>query len=307
MSLKVKLSKNSDHRFGFVALVGPPNVGKSTLINKIIGEKISIISRRPQTTRHRILGIKSTENHQIVFVDTPGMHKDQRKNLNRVINRTAISSMSDVDLIVFMTDYKGWDEDLKTIFKPIKSLNCPVILLINKIDQLKDKSQLLPLIESSKSIHSFAEIIPLSALKLDNVDGFLDTISHHLEVGPPGFPSDQISDRSSRFMAAEFIREQVFNFLGQELPYSIATEITKFEVNDKGLLCIDGVIWVEKDGQKSIVIGKKGKQLKHIGTRARVEMEKSFNQKVFLTLWVKVRKGWAENAVLLRSLGYSES
>ncbi len=297
----------AQHRFGFATLAGPPNVGKSTLLNRIIGQKISIISRRPQTTRHRILGIKTLTEFQIVFVDTPGLHHDQRKNLNKVINKTAIRSMSDVDVILFMIDYKGWSESLSAVFRHATSKNTPIILLINKIDRLKDKSRLLPLIQESKNRHDFVEILPISALKLGQIDDFLKMVSRHLPVGPAGFPEDQITDRSERFLAAELVREQVFMTLGQELPYAIAAEVEKFETNEKGILCIGIVLWVEKIGQKSIVIGKQGQQLKIIGMNARKQMERSFDKKVYLNIWVKVKKGWADRAALLHSLGYTEN
>ena len=294
------------HRFGFATLAGAPNVGKSTLLNRIIGQKISIISRRPQTTRHRILGVKTLTEFQIAFVDTPGLHTDQKKSLNRVINRTSISSLSDVDLILFMIDYKGWTNSLIEIFASVRAKNVPIILLINKVDRLKDKSRLLPLMEESRKIYNFLEIIPVSALKMNDIDDFLKIVASHLPEGPAGFPASQITDRSQRFLASEFVREQIFSCLGQELPYSIATEVTKFEMNEKEVLCIDVVIWVEKTGQKSIVIGKDGQQLKTIGMNARKQMQRSFDEKVYLNLWVKVKKGWADRTALLHSLGYTE-
>ncbi len=297
----------SGHRFGFAALAGAPNVGKSTLLNSLVGKKISIISRRPQTTRHRILGVKTSAESQIVFVDTPGLHNDQRKSLNKVINRTALSSMCDVDVILFMIDYKGWTAELRRICRQAQSKTTPVILLINKIDRLKDKTRLLPLIEASRQVHDFIEIMPVSALRPDDLDGFVKTVSSHLPEGPPGFPDDQVTDRPEPFLAAELVREQIFESLGQELPYSIAVEATRFETGEKDVLHIDVIIWVEKSGQKSIVIGKNGKQLKHIGMQARKQMEDSFDKKVFLSLWVKVKKGWADRAALLHSLGYTEN
>jgi GTP-binding protein Era len=301
------MEETSDrHRFGFATLAGAPNVGKSTLLNRIIGQKISIISRRPQTTRHRILGVKTLADSQIVFVDTPGLHTDQKKSLNRVINRTSISSLSDVDLILFMIDYKGWSSSLIEIFDSVRTKNVPVMLLINKVDRLKDKSRLLPLMEESRKIHGFLEIVPVSALKMNDIDDFLHIVASHLPKGPAGFPADQITDRSQKFLASELVREQTFSCLGQELPYSIATEVTKFEMNENEILCIDVVIWVEKAGQKSIVIGKDGQQLKTIGMNARKQMQRSFGKKVFLNLWVKVKKGWADRTALLHSLGYTE-
>ncbi len=297
----------TEHKFGFVALIGAPNVGKSTLLNKLVGQKISIISRRPQTTRHRVVGIRTEPQYQIAFVDTPGLHSDQKKSLNRVINRTAISSMSDVDVILFLIDYRGWNGKLRAVFQHASTRNTPVILLINKIDKLADKSQLLPLIKESSDIHDFAEVIPVSALKMAKPGEFCQLLVRHLPEGPPGFPADQVTDRSERFFASELVREQTYLILGQELPYSIATQVTAFTKNDKGVLGIDVTIWVEKQGQKLIVIGKDGGQLKKIGSGARRQMEMVFDCKVFLNLWVKVKKGWADQDALLRSLGYSES
>jgi GTP-binding protein Era len=297
----------TEHKFGFVALIGAPNVGKSTLLNKLVGQKISIISRRPQTTRHRVVGIRTEPQYQIAFVDTPGLHSDQKKSLNRVINRTAISSMSDVDVILFLIDYRGWNGKLRAVFQHASTRNTPVILLINKIDKLADKSQLLPLIKESSDIHDFAEVIPVSALKMAKPGEFCQLLVRHLPEGPPGFPADQVTDRSERFFASELVREQTYLILGQELPYSIATQVTAFKKNDRGVLGIDVTIWVEKQGQKLIVIGKDGGQLKKIGSGARRQMEMVFDCKVFLNLWVKVKKGWADQDALLRSLGYSES
>lgn len=293
-----------NHRFGFAALVGAPNVGKSTLLNQVVGQKISIVSQRPQTTRHRILGIKTTPDYQMVFVDTPGLHENQPRTLNRIINRTAIIGMSDVDIILFMIDHRGWSRDVNQIFAHVKSRSIPVILIINKIDKVRDKSHLLPIIEESRKIYDFKEIVPLSALRFTDKDRFLALVSEYLPDGSCCFPEQQITDRSDRFMASEFIREQTFLKLRQELPYSIATEVTRFEVNDRDILCIDAVIWVEKQGQKSIIIGKQGKQLKQIGTQARLQMERTFRRKVFLNLWTRVRKGWANQEAMLRSLGY---
>lgn len=297
---------NNGHRFGFVTVAGPPNAGKSTLINRLVGQKISITSRRPQTTRHRILGIKTLSKAQIVFVDTPGLHHDEKKRLNRMINRTAINSLSEVDLIVFMIDHRGWSPSTVKSFQKIKQRDAPVVLVINKIDTLKDKSRLLPLIKESSEIYDFVEIVPLSAKKLENKDEFLNTLISHLPEGPPGFPADQISDRSERFIASELVREQTFQTLGEELPYESAVEVTRFDQEDPDYWKIDMTIWVDKPSQKSIVIGKQGVRLKTIGTRARMEMEKSFGVRIYLNLWVKHRKGWADNAAMVKSLGYGE-
>ena len=280
-----------NHKFGFAALIGPPNAGKSTLLNQIVGQKISIISRRPQTTWHRILGITTTRDYQIAFVDTPGLHDNQHKHLNKLINRTAITSLADVDIILFMIDHRGWNEDLIRIFGHAKSRDVPVILIINKIDRLKDKSRLLPIMQESMQIHDFKEIVPLSALRLADKDGFLALVAGYLSNGPRGFPEGQITDHSDSFMAAELIREQIFIKLREELPYAITTEVVRFEVNTRDILCIDAIVWAGKNSQKSIIIGKDGKQLKEIGTHARRQIEKVFAHRVFLNLWVRVRKG----------------
>lgn len=298
--------KFDPHRFGVVALAGPPNAGKSTLLNGIIGEKISIISRRPQTTRHRILGIKTLANAQLVFVDTPGLHRDQPRRLNRAINRTALSSLSEADLIIFMIDFRGWSADLEALFSRVADKNTPVILVINKIDRLRDRTRLLPLIEQSARLHPFREIIPFSARKRTDLDGFLEVITAALPEGAPGFPADQHTDRSERFFASELVREQTFQRLGRELPYASAVEVTQFQYNDDRLLIVGVIIWVEKASQKPIVIGQGGRQLKAIGEKARKEMEKAFAVRVHLDLWVKVRKNWADNATMLRLLGYLE-
>lgn len=292
------------HRFGMVALCGPPNVGKSTLLNRIIGQKISIVSRRPQTTRHRILGIKTLANAQLVFVDTPGLHRHQSKGLNRAINRTALNSLSAVDVIIFMIDVRGWTPELEELFAQVSYHNLPIILVINKIDQLSDPKQLLPLIEYSTHIHAFTEIIPLSARKQASLNPFLTVISTAVPYGTPGFPADQYTDRSERFLAAELVREQTFKLLGRELPYASAVEVTKFHYRHERLLNIEVIIWVEKASQKAIIIGHGGQQLKAIGQHARKQLEKKFTAKVYLETWVKVRKGWADNATMLRLLGY---
>lgn len=302
------------HRFGVIALSGPPNAGKSTLLNRIIGEKISIMSRRAQTTRHRILGIKTLANAQLVFVDTPGLRRRPPRGLSRVINRTALGGLADADLILFMIDHRGWTPELERLFAQVaragaesaNSAAAPVILLINKIDRLKDRARLLPVIKRSAEVHPFIEIIPLSARKMKDVDAFLSIIAAQLPEGGPGFPADQFTDRSWRFFAAELVREQTLHLLGHELPYASAVEVTAFEYCDDGQLRVAVVIWVEKVSQKSIVIGRGGRQLKSIGCAARKQMERAFDSKVHLDLWVKVKKGWAGNTAMLRSLGYLE-
>lgn len=295
-----------DHRFGFVALVGAPNVGKSTLLNRLVGEKLAITSRRPQTTRHRILGIVTAPEYQIVFVDTPGLHSGGRKNLNRRMVSTAIRSMSDVDLIVFMIDHQGWIRDMREAFRPVGEQGIPVVLLINKIDRLPEKSRLLPMIEDSRAVHPFEEIIPISALQPEDPESLKRIIAGLLPKGPCGFPEDQLTDRSETFLASELVREQAYLLLGQELPYAIMVEVTGFQISDKGVLHVDAVIWVERSGQKPIVIGRNGSLIKRIGIGARKQMEQVFGRKVYLNLWVKVLRSTGERESRMRSLGYTE-
>ena len=290
---------------GFVALVGRPNVGKSTLLNYLIGQKISITSRRPQTTRHRIHGIKTTEQGQAVYVDTPGIHASERRAMNRYLNRTAGTALLDVDLIVWLIDRPAWQTEDDLVLELIKSAGVPVILAINKIDWLEDKAALLPFLESAESRHDFAAMIPISALKGANLDVLESKIMDLLPEGEPIFPEDQITDRSERFLAAEIIREKLLRSLGQEVPHALTVEIEQFKV--EGLLTrISAVIWVERPGQKAIVIGRKGEVLKKVGERARHDVERLLDGKVFLQLWVKVKEGWSDDDRALRSLGYSE-
>ena len=295
-------------KFGFVALVGPPNAGKSTLMNHMIGTKIAITSRKPQTTRHRILGIRTTDDAQIVFVDTPGIHDAGKRQLNKMINKTAISSLEDVDIILFMMDDRGWTEEVELAFSAIGSPGVPVFLLINKVDKIKDKKKLLPLIDSARKRYEFAQIVPMSAVQSRDTDALWETLLSTLpedEIGY-GFPPEQITDKSQRFLASELVREQLFRQLGQELPYATAVEIIRFEEEGENFLIMDMTIWVDRPGQKGIIVGKKGAKLKEIGTRAREQMESLFGKRVHISLWVKVRKGWADNTRMLKSLGYSE-
>ncbi len=295
-------------KFGFVALVGPPNAGKSTLMNHMIGSKIAITSRKPQTTRHRILGIKTTDKAQVVFVDTPGIHDPGKRQLNKVINKTAINSLEDVDLVLFMMDDRGWNDEVELAFKVVRSVKAPILLIINKIDKLKDKKALLPLIKDVQRKYEFAEIVPLSALQTNDTQALWQTLLKHLPTDEMGFgfPADQITDKSQRFLAAELVREQLFRQLGQELPYATAVEVSRFTEEDDQFISMDMTIWVDREGQKGIVVGKKGEKLKQIGTRAREQMQALFGKRVHVALWVKVRKGWADNARMLKSFGYTE-
>lgn len=290
---------------GYVALVGRPNVGKSTLMNFILGQKISITSHRPQTTRHRILGIKTTDNEQVVYVDTPGIHNNEKRAMNRYMNRTAGSSLQDVDVVVFLVEAMQWTEEDELVLSRFNNIRVPVILVVNKVDQIKDKERLLPYMQKVTAKYNFTEILPLSALKGDNVSQFESVIKKYLPESDAFYSEDQITDRSQRFMAAEIIREKLMRNLEKELPYNLTVEIEQFK-NDNGLLDIAAIIWVERDNQKAIIIGKKGSQLKSIGTKARIDMEKMFEQKVFLQLWVKVKAGWSDDERALNSLGYTD-
>ena len=294
-------------RCGYVAIVGRPNVGKSTLLNHILGQKVSITSRKPQTTRHRVLGIKTEANIQAIYVDTPGLHQSDQsqKAINRYMNRAASSSMIDVDIIVFVVERGQWTEGDDWVLEQVKRASCPVILAINKVDQLKDKSQLLPFIELCNTKMNFAEIVPVAALQGTHLDTLESSINEKIPEGIHSFPEDQITDRSSRFMAAELVREKIMRQLGAELPYAMTVEIEEFKDSGKSLH-IHALILVEREGQKRIVIGNKGSRLRQIGQEAREEMETMFERKVMLKLWVKVKSGWSDDERALRSLGYND-
>lgn len=292
-------------RTGYVALVGRPNVGKSTLLNRILGQKLSITSRRPQTTRHQILGIKTEGDTQVIYVDTPGIHKAQDKAINRYMNKAATTAVKDVDLIVMLIDRMRFNEEDEMVLSAIKNQRAPVILVVNKVDFIKDKDELLPWLEEVSKKHDFAQIIPLSAKTGRNVDKLEQLIDSYIPDGQPFFPEDQITDRSSRFLAAELVREKIMRQLGDELPYAMTVEIEKF-THDGNLIDIHALILVERDSQKSIVIGDKGARIKQIGIEARKDMESMFDCKVMLHLWVKVKAGWSDDERALRSLGYDD-
>jgi GTP-binding protein Era len=293
-------------RSGFVAIIGRPSAGKSTLLNRLVGQKVSITSHRPQTTRHRILGIHTTGEAQVIYVDTPGLHRsEQGRQLNRIMNRVARASLEGVDAVVLLITADGWSDLDEPALAVAQRAHCPVILAINKIDRLDNRERLLPLIAGARERMAFAEVIPLSAQDGDNVADLEQAILRHLPEHPAYFEAEQVTDRSDRFLAAELVREQVFRGFGQEIPYSVAVEITSFAEEPKHLH-IEAIIWVEKDGQKAILIGAGGERLKDIGRHARLEMQKAFGRKVWLGLWVKVRAGWADDARSLKSLGYTE-
>lgn len=296
----------NEHTFaGFVALVGRPNVGKSTLINHLIGEKISITSKKPQTTRHRIWGVYTHDNHQIVFVDTPGLHQKYKYKLNRYMNRVAMHSINDVDAIVFMVEALVWKEDDEWILSLLKKLQMPIILLINKVDEIKDKSFLLPFVEKLNEKMQFHETFLISALKKDDLTDFKNCLIKLLPESPFLFPEDQLTDRGELFQISEVIREKLFRFLGQEIPYNVTVTIDQCKHEEK-IIRIAATVWVERDGQKKIVIGEAGEKLKRIATQARLDLEKYFDKKVFLQVWVKVKSGWMDDEKLLHRFGYEE-
>jgi len=291
---------------GFIAIVGRPNVGKSTLLNKILGQKISITSRKAQTTRHRIVGIKTEGVYQEIYVDTPGLHIEEKRAINRLMNRAASSAITDVDLVIFVVDGTHWNDDDEMVLNKLRKTKVPVVLAINKIDNIKNKDDLLPFITEITQKFNFADIVPMSAEKGNNLDAIEKIVRKSLRPGIHHFPEDYVTDRSQRFMASEIIREKLMRFMGEELPYSVTVEIEQFKVNERGTYEINGLILVERDGQKKIVIGRKGEKLKKIGTEARLDMERLFDNKVHLELWVKVKSGWADDERALRSLGYME-
>ncbi|MCX8641609.1 MULTISPECIES: GTPase Era [unclassified Gilliamella] len=292
---------------GFVAIVGRPNVGKSTLLNQLLGQKVSITSRKAQTTRHRIIGIDTQGNDQVIYIDTPGLHIEEKRAINRLMNRAASSSIGDVELVIFVVEGTHWNDDDEMVANKLKGCKCPVLLVINKIDNVMDKTQLLPHIQAISQKLDFLDVVPISAEKGEGIDIIKSIVKKHLPEGEHHFPEDYITDRSQRFMASEIIREKLMRFLGDELPYSVTVEIEQFKVDERnGMYRINGLILVERDGQKKMVIGNKGEKIKKIGIEARKDMQSFFDNKVHLELWVKVKAGWADDERALRSLGYSD-
>jgi len=292
----------SELKSGYVAIVGRPNVGKSTLLNRLIGEKISIVSRKAQTTRHRIMGILTNPDAQYVFVDTPGFQTKHTNALNRAMNRGVTQALADVDVVLFVVEAGRFDVKDKTVLKLLPA-DRPVIIVVNKIDQLKDKTKLLPFLAELGSQREFAAIIPVSAAKGNQLDELLVETRKHLPHSELLFGADEITDKSEKFLAAEYIREKLFRLIGDELPYSATVEIEKFEL-DGALRRIHAAIVVDRDGHKAIIIGKGGETLKRIASEARQDMERLFDGKVFLEVFVKVKSGWADDERLLKSLGY---
>lgn len=292
-------------RCGYVAVVGRPNVGKSTLVNHILGQKLAITSRKPQTTRHNMLGIKTEGAVQAIYVDTPGLHMGGQTALNRFMNRSALTALKDIDVAIFVVDRMRWTEEDEMVFERIQHLTCPLIIAVNKADRLEDKSQLLAHLEWLAVKLPNAQIVPMSALHGHNLDTLERLVADYLPESEHFFPEDQITDRSSRFLAAELVREKIMRQLGAELPYQITVEIEEFK-QDGRILHIHALILVERDGQKKIIIGDKGERIKRIGQEARKDMETMFGSKIMLNLWVKVKGGWSDDERALRSLGYQE-
>ena len=304
----------SHHRCGSVAVVGRPNVGKSTLVNALVGAKVSIVSNRPQTTRHRLLGIATVEGGQLLLVDTPGLHRGEGRfkasAMSRVMNRAARGALEDVDAALMVVEAGRWDEEDTLVFNVLRDGGIPVVLAVNKVDRLKDKSALLPFLAQVAQGRDFAAIHPVSALKRKGLEAMVRDLLARVPEAPPVYAEDEITDRSQRFLAGELVREQLMRQLGDELPYATTVEIERFAVDatQKGgeLLRIGAVVWVEREGQKPIVIGKGGERLREIGSKARQQMERLFGCKVFLETWVRVREGWSDDEAALKAFGYGE-
>ena len=293
---------NQSIHCGYAAIIGRPNVGKSTLFNQLLGKKISITSHKPQTTRFRILGIKTFENTQLIYMDTPGLHVGAHRAINRYMNRITRNALHEVDVVVFLIEPR-WKVQDQWVLSQFRNFKTPVFLVINKIDQIKDHDKLLPLIARVSSLFPFQEIIPLSAKTRYQVSILEQAIIRYMPRSPFYFPPEQVTNYSNQLIASEIIREKLMCSLSQELPYSLAVTIVFFKPEEK-IIRISAVIWVEKKGQKGIVISKEGKHLKKIGIAARINMEKMFDRKVFLQLWVKVKIGWSDSERLLKEFGF---
>ncbi|TKB55311.1 GTPase Era [Ferrimonas aestuarii] len=292
---------------GFVAIVGRPNVGKSTLLNRLLKQKISITSRKPQTTRHRIMGIHTEGPKQVIFVDTPGLHIEEKRTINRLMNRAAASSLADVELVLFVVEGTKWTADDEMVVKKLRGAgDRKVALVVNKVDQVKDKEELFPHIQQLQQKYNFDAVFPVAAGKGGNVDPIMDMAMDSVQESIHYFPEDYVTDRSQRFMASEILREKLMRFMGDELPYAATVEIEQFKVDEKGTFHVNALILVEREGQKRMVIGNKGDKIRTIGREARLEMEQMFETKVYLETWVKVKSGWADDERALRSLGYGD-
>jgi GTP-binding protein Era len=290
-------------RCGFVAVVGRPNVGKSTLVNALLGSKVSIVTAKPQTTRHRILAVLTSADNQIIFVDTPGLHRNAGKAMNRLMNKTAANALLDSDLVLFLSEAERWTQEDADVLKRLRAAGLPVIALINKIDLVTPKARLLENIAALAERHEFADIVPISAKKSDNLEALLELIPRYLPESPFLYPEDALTDRSKEFHAAEIIREKLTLSLHQEIPYGLTVQIERYEHDGKRLV-IDAIIWVERDSQKGIVVGKGGSVLKRVGKAARIELKQQLGVPVHLELWVKVKDNWADSEKDLQQLGY---
>jgi len=291
-------------RAGYVALVGRPNVGKSTLLNALVGQKVSIVAPKPQTTRHRIVGILNGDGFQAAFLDTPGLHRGSRSRLNQAMNRAAMASLVDADVVLLLVDAGRWTDEDAAALERVRDSGKPAILVVNKVDTVRPRERLLPTIERLASLHDFAAIVPVSALKRDNLGRLLAVLAPLLPEGEPLYPPDQVTDRSERFLAAEIIREKLTLVLQDELPYGITVEIERWSETDDGRVEIAAVIWVERESQRRIVIGEGGGMLKQVGRSARLALNRVLGRRVHLELWVKVREHWADSEAALRQFGY---
>ncbi|AIW15049.1 GTPase Era [Vibrio tubiashii] len=298
-------SSPENQHCGFVAIVGRPNVGKSTLLNRILGQKISITSRKPQTTRHRIMGVDTEGDYQAIFVDTPGLHIEEKRAINRLMNRAANSSLSDVNLVFFLVDGTHWTADDEMVLTKLQKSNFPVVLCVNKVDVVQDRNEVMMHMQEVSRKMDFVDVVPISAKHGKNIDVLRKHVRDHLPKATHHFPEEYVTDRSQRFMASEIVREKLMRFTGEELPYSVTVEIERFDYNpETDGFHINALILVERLGQKKMVIGKGGEKIKTIGREARLDMEELFGRKVYLETWVKVKSGWADDERALRSLGY---
>lgn len=305
--------EHTPHRAGHVAVIGRPNVGKSTLVNALVGAKVSITSNRPQTTRHRLLGIATVEGGQLLLVDTPGIHREGKRSataMHRMMNRAARGALEGVDAAVLVVEAGRWDDEDGLAFDALRDAGVPVVLAVNQVDRIRDKGQLLPFLAKVSEGRAFAAVHPVSALKRSGLEALVASLLSQLPEQPAPYGEDEITDKSQRFLAGELVREQLMRQLGAELPYATTVEIEQFaeETTAQGspLLRIGAVIWVERDGQKAIVIGQGGQRLRAIGTKAREAMQRLFGGKVFLQTWVRVREGWSDDEAALRTLGYAD-
>ena len=294
-----------EYRCGYVALVGRPNVGKSTLMNDILGQKLSIVTAKPQTTRQQIAGIKTTDRGQVIYIDTPGIHLAAKKALNRYMNRIARASFHDVDLVLFLVEADRWTRQDENVLRSLKAVDVPVILVVNKIDLVPDKTRLLAFLDKDVRSDRFAEVLLVAAKSGDGVDHLEDRVLERLPFSRPFYDEDQFTNRSERFLAAELVREQLMLRLHQELPYSLTVEIEEFK-REGGVLRIGAIVWVERENQKQIVIGKGGDVLKQVGTRARHALQELFEEKIFVRMWVKVSRDWSDNVRALKQFGYED-